>query len=63
MREHTGMFFSMPVIHVRTFILLQALLDRGTCAVAAFHDQSVCDLLGIDGRSLFPVYMASVGKK
>lgn len=43
--------------------LASSLVGCGTCGVAAFHDQSVCDLLGIDGRNLFPVYMASVGKK
>lgn len=40
-----------------------SLVGCGTCAVAAFHDQSVCELLGIDGKELFPIYMACVGKK
>jgi SagB-type dehydrogenase family enzyme len=39
------------------------LVNCGVCAVAAFHDQSLARFLGIDGKTLFPVYMASVGKK
>jgi SagB-type dehydrogenase family enzyme len=35
----------------------------GACAIAAFDDQAMNDLLGIDGVDWFLVYMATVGKK
>ncbi len=34
----------------------------GTCAIAAFDDDSVNNLLGIDGEHLFMIYCATVGK-
>jgi SagB-type dehydrogenase family enzyme len=35
----------------------------GTCAVAAFHDQSMNALLQLDGESQFVIYLAAVGRK
>jgi SagB-type dehydrogenase family enzyme len=35
----------------------------GVCAVAAFSDQEVDELLGLDGKSRFTLYLAAVGKK
>ncbi len=35
----------------------------GVCAIAAFSDQDLCAVLGIDGVKLFPIYLATVGKK
>lgn len=43
--------------------LAVSFVECGVCGIAAFHDQSIARLLGIDGKTLFPVYMASVGKK
>ncbi|HPI97801.1 MAG TPA: SagB/ThcOx family dehydrogenase [Synergistales bacterium] len=34
----------------------------GVCAVAAFHDRSLTELLELDGVDHFPIYLASVGK-
>ncbi|NYT20328.1 MAG: SagB/ThcOx family dehydrogenase [Methanomicrobiales archaeon] len=34
----------------------------GTCAIGAFDDQQMADLLGIDGVDEFVIYCASVGK-
>jgi SagB-type dehydrogenase family enzyme len=34
----------------------------GTCAIAAFHDDALNALLGIDGEEEFAVYVATVGK-
>ena len=38
-------------------------IDCGLCAIAAFDDEQVNALLGLDGEDLFTIYMASLGKK
>jgi SagB-type dehydrogenase family enzyme len=35
----------------------------GTCAIGAFDDQKIADVLGIDGNEEFVLYCATVGKK
>jgi SagB-type dehydrogenase family enzyme len=35
----------------------------GTCAIGAFDDQQMADVIGIDGVEEFVVYCATVGKK
>jgi len=35
----------------------------GTCAIGAFDDQQIANVLGIDGETEFVVYCATVGKK
>lgn len=35
----------------------------GVCAIGAFEDQLADDLLALDGRSQFTIYMASLGRK
>ncbi len=35
----------------------------GVCAIAAYDDDEVNAVLGIDGEEMFTIYMASVGKK
>jgi SagB-type dehydrogenase family enzyme len=35
----------------------------GTCAIGAFDDRQIADVLGIDGEEEFVVYCAAVGKK
>jgi len=35
----------------------------GACAIGAFDDDRLNDLLGVDGKQKFVVYMAAVGKK
>ncbi len=35
----------------------------GTCAIGAFDDQQMADVLNIDGKEEFVVYCATVGKK
>ena len=34
----------------------------GVCAIAAFDDDAMADLLGIDGKDQFLIYLATVGK-
>ena len=42
--------------------LASAAINAGTCAVAAYHQQLMDDLLGIDGENEFTLYLAPVGK-
>jgi SagB-type dehydrogenase family enzyme len=35
----------------------------GTCAIAAFEDDKLNSCLGLDGESIFAIYVASLGKK
>jgi SagB-type dehydrogenase family enzyme len=38
-------------------------ISAGACAIAAFNDEALNELLGLDGKEQFVVYLASVGKK
>ncbi|KQC07272.1 MAG: thioester oxidase [Smithella sp. SDB] len=38
-------------------------IDAGTCAIAAYDQEEMDELLRIDGQNEFTVYLASVGKK
>jgi SagB-type dehydrogenase family enzyme len=38
-------------------------LGAGCCAVAAFDDQALDDLLGLDGQEAFAIYAAAVGHR
>jgi len=42
--------------------LASAAINAGTCAVAAYHQQLMDDLLGVDGENEFALYLAPVGK-
>ncbi len=42
--------------------LASAAINAGTCAVAAYHQQLMDDLLGVDGENEFTLYLAPVGK-
>lgn len=37
-------------------------ISAGTCAIAAYHQEAMDDLLGIDGDEEFTIYLAPVGK-
>ncbi len=37
-------------------------INGGVCAIAAFNDDQMNELLDLDGKNLFAIYMASVGK-
>lgn len=34
----------------------------GVCAIAAFDDQDLSQIMGVDGQEQFPIYLATVGK-
>jgi nitroreductase len=37
-------------------------IRAGTCAIAAYHQQLMDELLGVDGEEEFTLYLAPVGK-
>ncbi len=39
-----------------------AAIAAGTCAIAAFHQEKMDQLLGVDGENEFAIYLAPVGK-
>jgi len=38
-------------------------IGSGVCAIAAYEDDSINEILGIDGKEEFVIYLATVGKK
>ena len=53
----------MDVGHLcQNLYLACAAIDAGTCAIAAFHQELMDQLLGVDGSEEFTVYLAPVGK-
>jgi len=50
--------------HVAQNLYLAAeAIGAGACAIAAFDDQAIDALLGLDGERAFLIYLAAVGKK
>jgi SagB-type dehydrogenase family enzyme len=43
--------------------LLASQLHMGTCAIAAFDDDAVNKVLGLDGLKKFTVYIGTLGKR
>ncbi len=43
--------------------LAAAAVDCGVCAIAAFNDEAMNALLGLDGEEQFVIYLATVGKR
>jgi nitroreductase len=37
-------------------------IDAGTCAIAAYNQEELDELLGLDGENEFAIYLAPVGK-
>jgi SagB-type dehydrogenase family enzyme len=42
--------------------LASAVIGGGTCAVAAYHQEVMDQLIGVDGNDEFAIYLAAVGK-
>lgn len=38
-------------------------IDAGTCAIAAYHQNLMDELIGVDGKEAFVIYLAPVGKR
>ena len=43
--------------------LVAEAINCGVCAIAAYDDEKLNDVLGIDGEEMFSIYAASLGKK
>jgi len=57
-------YLHMDAGHVCQNLYLAAeALDVGVCAIGAFHDQDLNDLLDLNGEERFVIYLATVGKK
>jgi len=57
-------YFFLDVGHVCQNLYLAAeAVDCGVCAIAAFSDDAVDELLQLDGEEQFSLYIAAVGKK
>jgi SagB-type dehydrogenase family enzyme len=55
---------AIDIGHVcQNLYLACAAVQAGTCGVAAYHQQALDDLLGVDGTDEFALYLAPVGKK
>ena len=53
----------MDVGHVcQNLYLACAAVSAGTCAIAAFHQELMDQLVGVDGEDEFVIYLAPVGK-
>ena len=53
----------MDVGHVcQNLYLACAAVGGGTCAIAAFHQELMDELVGVDGKDEFVIYLAPVGK-
>jgi SagB-type dehydrogenase family enzyme len=63
--SHRGMrYIFMDAGHICQNLLLAAeALGLGACPVAAFYDEELNALLGLDGTEESVIYMAAVGKK
>lgn len=62
--ERGTRFMHLDAGHVCQNLYLAAeVIDAGVCAIAAFYDDEVNKLLGLDGENDFVVYVATVGKK
>ncbi|HUT82322.1 MAG TPA: SagB/ThcOx family dehydrogenase [Candidatus Bathyarchaeia archaeon] len=57
-------YLHLDVGHVCQNLYLAAEnIDSGCCAIAAFYDEIMNDVLHLDGVEQFVIYMASLGKK
>jgi SagB-type dehydrogenase family enzyme len=62
--ERSYRYMHLDAGHVCQNLYLAAeSIDCGVCAIAAFDDEMINDLLELDGDEMFVIYMASVGKK
>ncbi len=63
-RQRAYRYIYLDCGHIAQNLYLAATaMDLGCCAIAAFFDDEVNDLTGVDGREETAIYMAAVGKK
>lgn len=62
--ERAYRYVHLDVGHVcQNLYLASQSIDCGVCAIAAFDDDELNKLIGLDGEEQFVVYLATVGKK
>ena len=62
--ERAYRYLHLDAGHVCQNLYLAAeAIGSGVCAIGAFQDDDINDLLGIDGKEQFVIYIATVGKK
>lgn len=61
-RGYRDIFLDAGHVCQNLYLSAQA-IDSGVCAIGAFRDEEINDLLGIDGEKRFVMYLATVGKK
>ena len=63
-RQRAYRYVYLDAGHVAQNLLLAATgLDLVACPIAAFYDDEVGQMLGVDGETEAPLYMAAVGRK
>ena len=63
-RQRAYRYIYLDCGHIAQNLYLAATaLDHGCCAIAAFFDEEVNDLVGVDGQEETAIYLATVGKK
>jgi SagB-type dehydrogenase family enzyme len=57
-------YMHLDVGHVCQNLYLAAeAIEGGVCAIAAFSDEDMNHLLGLDGEEQFVIYLATMGKR
>ena len=63
-RQRAYRYIYLDCGHIaQNLYLASTVMDLGCCGIAAFFDDEVNDLLGIDGRAETAIYLATVGKR
>ncbi|MEJ6952375.1 SagB/ThcOx family dehydrogenase [Natronospora cellulosivora (SeqCode)] len=63
-QERSYRYLHLDAGHVcQNLYLASESIDAGVCAIAAYSDDAINELLEIDGQNEFVIYMATVGKK
>ena len=63
-RQRAYRYIYLDCGHIaQNLYLAAAAMDMGCCGIAAFFDDEVNDLLGVDGRAETAIYLATVGKR
>lgn len=63
-QERGYRYIHIDIGHVCQNLYLSAeTIDAGVCAIAAFDDDLLANVLGVDGEEEFPIYIGTCGKK
>jgi SagB-type dehydrogenase family enzyme len=63
-RQRAYRYIHLDAGHVcQNLYLLAEAIDCGVCAIAAYDDDQVNTVLGLDGEEMFAIYLASLGKR